>query len=275
MADYFSTQNLISQFDEDFKSEIFDNSLLIVGLGGNGTHIALSAARMGFRRIIGIDKDIVSDSNLSRQILYTTEDIGISKASAALKNLSSHNLVSNISTHNFDILIEREHFANLVQEANLVFIALDQPGASFFAIDTCFHFRKPTIVGGTCTMSGLVSRFGWMAPYQRPCLNCNLPIHSSMSEWVNFYKFSSGKVKFRSQEVNSIDAKLSLEGGHPSMYPTACIGSNFMIVLALNYFMGNQHMSRMLELSILDFSFQKIEIKENLECPTCSSNFAK
>ena len=87
---------------------------------------------MGFKKITGIDKDLVSESNLSRQVLYTTEDLGKYKANAARKNLYCNNLISEIETHNFDILSERERFGNLVKKSDFIFIVLDQPADTFF-----------------------------------------------------------------------------------------------------------------------------------------------
>ncbi len=66
MSDYFLTQRLIGDFEPKFTPEIFDKTILIVGLGGNGTHLALAAVRMGFKKIVGIDKDVVSESNLRK-----------------------------------------------------------------------------------------------------------------------------------------------------------------------------------------------------------------
>jgi adenylyltransferase/sulfurtransferase len=269
--EYFLTQSLIGSFEHEFKPEIFDNDILIVGLGGNGTHVALAAVRMGFRKVVGIDKDFVSETNLSRQVLYTTGDLGFSKADSARKSLSSHNLVSDIETHDFDILDNRKRFGKIVEESSIVFVVLDQPSATFFAIDTCYKLGKPAILGGTCTMSGLATRFCWMAPYQRPCLNCLFPNDSSLAEWFNFYGFSDSKAKQKSLEVQIADDQFLLEGGHPSIYPTACIGSNLMMAIALNYFMGRRDMPRVLELSILDFSFFRREIITRDNCPTCSS----
>src|SRR4051812_30995734 len=76
MPDFFTTQELIQAFEPAFTPALFERSLLVVGLGGNGTHLALAAVRMGFARVVGIDCDLVSDSNLSRQVLYTRQDVG-------------------------------------------------------------------------------------------------------------------------------------------------------------------------------------------------------
>jgi molybdopterin/thiamine biosynthesis adenylyltransferase len=269
MPDYFLTQRLIGDFDEKFTPEIFDKTILIVGLGGNGTHLALAAVRMGFKKIVGVDKDIVSESNLSRQVLYTKQDIGHSKAEVAARSLLAHNLHSEIETHHFDILLDRQRFGSLVKAADFVFVVLDQPGVTFLAIDTCYHFHKPTASGGTCTMSGLVTRFGWMEPKTSPCLNCSTPNHSSLQAWFDFYKYDAGEQKLKTEAVDKIDARISLSGGHPSMYLTACMGSNLMMSIAVNYLMGDLDMPRLMELSILGFKIVEIELMKNQHCVTC------
>ena len=270
MQDYFLTQRLIGNFDENFTAEIFDKTILIVGLGGNGTHLALSAIRLGFKKIVGIDKDVVSESNLSRQVLYTKKDIGNNKADVANQSLLEHNLRSEIEMHHFDILNDRQRFGILVKEADFVFVVLDQPGVTFFAIDTCYHYHKPTASGGTCTMSGLVTRFGWMHPGKSPCLNCSIPNHSSMKEWFDFYRYEAGEQKIETKAVAKIDASISLSGGHPSMYLTACIGSNLMMSIAINYFTGHVDMPRMMELAVLGFKLVEVELIKNYYCVTCN-----
>ena len=152
MTDYFRTQDLIASFEPSLSPEVFDRRLLIVGLGGNGSHVALAAARMGFSTIVGVDCDLVSEGNLSRQVLYTREDVGRPKAEVAAEALGRHNLRSRIETHHLDILAERRKFLGLVAGADLVFLALDQPSTTFFAADACFRARKPAVTGGTCVL---------------------------------------------------------------------------------------------------------------------------
>lgn len=65
MSDFFLTQELIGEHTPAFTPRLFDRSILIVGLGGNGCHVALAAARMGFARVVGIDRDI--DPEASRE----------------------------------------------------------------------------------------------------------------------------------------------------------------------------------------------------------------
>src|SRR5689334_14884585 len=124
LPDIFETQNLIGHFDPSLSAELTRRTLLIVGLGGNGSHLALAAARMGFDEIIGVDRDFVSPSNLTRQVLYTSADVGQRKADSALRALTSHNLRSKLQIFDFDILKERSRFGRLVQKADLIFIVV-------------------------------------------------------------------------------------------------------------------------------------------------------
>lgn len=271
MPDYFHTQDLIAFFEPSLSPEVFDRRLLVVGLGGNGSHVALAAVRMGFSTIVGVDRDVVSESNLSRQVLYTREDIGRPKVEVAAEALNRHNLRSRIETHHLDILAERRRFLGLVDEADLVLLALDQPSTTFFAADACFRARKPDVTGGTCVLSGLATRVWWMGPGQSPCLNCLVPAHPSMAEWVRYFRSDGDGAPERTPEVDRIESKMRLEGGHPSMYPSACIGANLMLGLALNILRGQFDMPRGLEMSILGFALQGLDLPLRPGCPTCST----
>lgn len=270
MGDFFQTQDLIESFEPAFSPEIFARSLLVVGLGGNGTHLALAAVRMGFARVVGVDCDVVSESNLSRQVLYTRADVGRRKADAAAEALDRHNLRSAIEMHHLDILGDRRRFGGLVADADLVFVVLDQPATTFFALDTCFEYRKLTVTGGTCVVSGLAARVGWMGPGQRPCLNCAFSAHAFVAPWTDHFRYEGGRDKPLTEEVVALDRQIALEGGHPSTYPTACLGSNLMMVMALNVLMGKPDVPRLLELSVLGPVLEARPLRQRANCPTCS-----
>jgi len=269
--DYFQTQNLLTEFTPEFRPDVTDKSILVAGLGGNGSHVALAAQRMGFRDIVGVDCDVVTPGNLSRQLLYTPADIGRSKAAAARQCLEHNNLCSRIETHHLDILKNRARFGELVAAADLVFIVLDQPATTFFAVDACFAYKKPAISGGTCVLSGTSTRVAWMDGVSSPCLNCATRIGSVREAWAEYYRYNGQERLSNSPpEVEKIDRDISLAGGHPSIYPSACIGSNLMLSVALNYFMGKRDMPRVLSFSVLNFVLEREALKINECCVTCS-----
>jgi ThiF family len=270
MSEFFRTQDLIQDFEPAFTAKLFARSVLIVGLGGNGTHLALAAVRMGFAKVLGIDCDVVSESNLSRQVLYTRADVGRRKTDAAAEALLRHNLRSEIHTHHLDILAHRRRFGELVAAADLVLVVLDQPATTFFAIDACFEHRKLTVTGGTCVVSGLAARVGWMGPGQRPCLNCAFSAHAFIAPWTEHFRYEGGREKVMTEEVASLDRQIVLEGGHPSTYPTACLGSNLMMAVALNALMGKTDVPRLLKVSVLGPLMEAKPMRQRANCPTCS-----
>jgi molybdopterin/thiamine biosynthesis adenylyltransferase len=274
MSDFFITQELIQGFEPAFTPALLERSLLVVGLGGNGTHLALAAVRMGFARVVGVDCDLVSESNLSRQVLYTRHDVGRRKAEAAGEALARHNLRSLIETHDFDILAQRRRFGDLVAAADLVFVVLDQPGPTFFALDACYRHGKLTVTGGTCVLSGLMARVGWMGPGQRPCLNCAFTAHAFVAPWTEHFRYDNGTEKEMTEEVARLDRQIALEGGHPSTYPTACLGSNLMMAVALNVLLEKVDVPRLLELSLLGPTLEARPLRQRANCPTCAPGAA-
>jgi molybdopterin/thiamine biosynthesis adenylyltransferase len=271
MADYFETQSLIERFDSSFADTVTRKSLLLVGLGGNGTHLALAAVRMGFAEVVGVDCDFVSPSNLSRQVLYNRSDLGQRKADVARRVLEAHNLRSTIQTHDLNILNERRRFGSLVSKSDLVFLIVDQPYTSFFAADTCQRLRRPAILGGTCVLSGTTTRISWMDGVSSPCLNCANRIANHSREWGEYYRFDDSERLQKSDVVNNIDNKISLDGGHASFYPTACIGSNMMLCLGIDILMGRRDMPRSLAYSVLRFKLETSSLTSNPNCLTCGT----
>jgi hypothetical protein len=63
---------------------------------------------------------------------------------------------------------------------------------------------------------------------------------------------------------------LRLEGGHPSTYPTACIGSNLMMALAVNLFLERRDRPRCLEFSVLELVAEARDVRPRANCPTCA-----
>lgn len=92
-----------------------------------------------------------------------------------------------------------------------------------------------------------------------------------MAEWVRYFRSDDGEAPDRTAGVDRIESTMRLEGGHPSMYPSACIGANLMIGLALNILRGRTDMPRGLEMSVLDFALQGLDLPRRPGCPTCST----
>jgi hypothetical protein len=119
-------------------------------------------------------------------------------------------------------------------------------------------------------VSGLMTRVGWMGPGQRPCLNCAFTAHASVAPWTEHFRYDGGTQKEMTEEVARLDREIALAGGHPSTYPTACLGSNLMVAVALNVLLGKGDVPRLLELALLGPTLEARPLRRRANCPTCS-----
>lgn len=99
--DYFSRSRALIG-DEKFAS-LQNKKILVIGLGGVGGTAFEAFIRTGVKSIVGIDCDVVQDSNINRQILFTRYDIGKSKSSAAFARAKSINEEVDVETINIKI----------------------------------------------------------------------------------------------------------------------------------------------------------------------------
>lgn len=85
--DPFDRQRCVDGWRQD---EIERQTCLVLGAGGLGCSVAMTLARLGVARIIVVDRDVVETSNLNRQVLFSRDDVGRSKAEAAAEGLARH-----------------------------------------------------------------------------------------------------------------------------------------------------------------------------------------
>ena len=79
-----------------------------------------------------------------------------------------------------------------------------------------------------------------------------------MAEWAHFHRSDGDEAPERTPGVDRIEGRMRLRGGHPSMYPTASLGANLMIGMALNIFRGRTSMPRGLEISVLSSDLEEL-----------------
>lgn len=142
-------------------------SVLVVGLGGLGSVSALYLTLAGLGRVGLIDDDQVSLSNLHRQILYTTSDLGESKLAIAADRLLEHNPEVDLIT--FPQRFNMENAQSIVQGFDLVIDGTDNFKTRQLINQICADLDKPYIFGAVNLFDGQVSVFH---ASQGPCLAC-------------------------------------------------------------------------------------------------------
>ena len=143
-------------------------SVLIVGAGGLGAPAALYLAAAGVGRIGLVDADVVSLSNLQRQVLYATADIGQPKVNAAQRRLAALNPHVEITPH--PVMLGEDNARDLIGAYDLVLDGTDNFEVRFAVNAACVAEGKPLVSGAIGRWTGQVGVFAG-----QPCYRCLVP----------------------------------------------------------------------------------------------------
>lgn len=144
-------------------------TVAIVGVGGLGAPAALYLAAAGVGRLRLIDDDEVSLSNLQRQILFRSTDVGVSKAERAQAALAALN--DNVAVEVERKRLDASNAAYLLQGATVVLDGTDDFGTRFAVNAACHELGAPLVSGAVGRWSGQVATF----PPEGPCYRCFVP----------------------------------------------------------------------------------------------------
>ena len=160
-------QRQIKLLGTDGQESLRRARVLMVGVGGLGTIIAayLAAAGVGFLRLV--DNDKVELSNLNRQLLFQTTDIGREKAIAAMEKL--HLLNPEIRIEGINLTIDDETIEDLVKDIDLIVDAPDNFTTRFILNRVAFIHRLPLIHGA---VRGFFGQATTLIPGKTACLKC-------------------------------------------------------------------------------------------------------
>ena len=142
--------------------------VLIVGAGGLGSPAALYLAAAGVGTLGLIDHDQASLSNLQRQVLYATEDLGRRKVEAAERRLTALN--PNIDVVPMPVAIDADNARSIVHRFDVVLDGTDDFSVRYCVNDACVAEHKPLVSGAIGRWTGQVGVFG-----RHPCYRCLVP----------------------------------------------------------------------------------------------------
>ena len=146
-------------------------SILCIGTGGLGSPIALYLAAAGIGRLGLVDFDVVDFSNLQRQILHGTDDVGRKKLNSAKDRIKAVNPNVKVDLH--DCLFRSENAMQIVQDYDIVVDGTDNFPTRYLSNDVCVLARKPNVYGSIFRFDGQCTVF---APHLGgPCYRCMFP----------------------------------------------------------------------------------------------------
>ena len=152
----YQRQILLPEVGQDGQKKLLESKILIVGMGGIGCPVAQYLAATGIGTLALMDSDIVEETNLHRQILYSTDDIGKEKVVTAAEKLVALNPQVEIIKipQRFDAQV-----ATLVAEFDIVIDGTDNFHSRYLISDACSEHRKPLVQGAVNRFEGSLSVF--------------------------------------------------------------------------------------------------------------------
>ncbi|MBG87707.1 MAG: molybdenum cofactor biosynthesis protein MoeB [Verrucomicrobiales bacterium] len=220
-------------------------SVLCIGAGGLGSPIAMYLAAAGIGRIGLVDFDEVDFSNLQRQILHGTDDVGRPKGESAKETLNSINPNCQVDVHK--TMITSDNAMDLIKPYDIVVDGTDNFPTRYLTNDACVLLGKPNVYGSIFRFEGQASVF---APsMDGPCYRCLYPEPPP-----------PGMVPS------------CAEGGVLGVLPgiIGCIQATEIIKLALGE--GTPLIGRLMLYNALDMKFREVKLRRDPKCPLCGEN---
>lgn len=155
----YDRQTMLPEIGEEGQKLLKEAKVLIVGMGGLGSPIALYLAGAGVGCIGLVDDDVVSISNLQRQVLYSEKELGMRKAVCAAERLMALN--SEITVRPYPTRLTEENADDIISEYNMVVDGCDNFATRYLINDCCVRLGIPYIYGAICGFEGQVSVFNY------------------------------------------------------------------------------------------------------------------
>jgi len=222
---------------------LLQSKALIVGAGGLGSPSAIYLALAGVGTIGIVDFDVVEISNLQRQILHHTSDIGRPKLESARDNIKSYNPDTNVVLH--EVRLESDNAREIISQYDLVINGADNFATRYLVNDACYLEGKPLVDGSILIFDGQATLF---LPGQG-CYRCLFPEPPPPGLVPNC------------AEAGVLGALTGLVG-------------SIQATEALKHFLGigESLVSRLLLIDALSMSFREVRLKRNPACPLCGDN---
>ncbi len=215
--------------------------VLCVGAGGLGSPLALYLAAAGVGTLGIVDFDVVDFSNLQRQIIHSTADVGRKKLDSAAESIAAIN--SNIDVRKFETRLTSDNALELFREFDLVVDGTDNFATRYLVNDACVLTGKPNVYGSIFRFEGQASVF---ATKEGPCYRCLYPEPPP-----------PGLVPS------------CAEGGVLGILPglVGVIQATEAIKLILGS--GEPLIGRLLLVDALAMRFRELKLRKNPDCPAC------
>ena len=231
MNNKYHRQTLLPEIGEEGQEKLRQARVLIAGVGGLGCPIALYLTMAGVGHLGLIDDDVVSLSNLHRQVLYNEADIGQPKVACAVRHLQAKN--SDIHIEGYPFRLDKENAETLIAKYDIVVDGCDNHATRYLISDVCHQLQKPYVYAAIGAFQGQVGIL---------CYEHNAPTYRTL---------------FPDEEAMlSVEAGKGVIGTTPAV--VGSIAANEVLKLTVGF--GEALIGKVLFIDLLTLDIQKINL---------------
>ena len=238
----YARQIRLKQVGEAGQQKLLDSTALIIGMGGLGSPAAMYLAAAGIGRLIISDFDQVEDSNLQRQIIHRTQDIGELKALSAKRAIAELN--PDCVVEALDWQLEESELEDYARGVDIVLDCSDNFATRFAINRACVKEKTPLVSGAAIRMEGQIASY--IPGSDGPCYQC-------------LYK-----QEFENTETCAAEGVLS---------PMVGVIGTMQALQTILILIGQQEQlkGKLLLFDGLSMEWQKVQIPKNPNCAVCGA----
>lgn len=238
----YDRQIRLAAIGESGQQQLLDANVLIIGIGGLGSPVAMYLAAAGVGHLVLSDFDIVERSNLQRQIIHTENTVGQLKVDSARKFIEALNPLTKVTTVAREL--SDDDLANYIEQADVVADCTDNFPSRFALNRACIKAHKPLVSGAAIRQEGQISTFDSRITGS-PCYQCLYP------------------------ETGIESVTCALEG---VLAPVVGIIGTMQAQETLNVLLNRPALvGTLLLLDAQHLEWQRMKLPKNPNCPACSA----
>jgi adenylyltransferase/sulfurtransferase len=247
----YSRHTLLREVGEAGQIKLLEAKVLLIGAGGLGSPAAMYLAAAGVGTLGIVDFDTVDVSNLQRQLLHGTKDVGRPKVDSAADRIRDLN--PDVTVVPYREPISSENALDIIKDFDIVINGSDNFPTRYLVNDACQFLKKPLVDGSIFMFEGQVTVYQPAIPEQGieggPCYRCLYPDPPPPGE------------------VPSCS-----EAGVLGVLPGIVGSMQAVEAIKLILGIGEPLIGRLLMIDTLDMSFRTLKVRRNAECPVCGDH---